>query len=135
MATMRRQAREIALQILFQTEFAPLLSVSGLLELFGDTANADVVSYAELMIEGVLAQKDEIDSLIQEASAHWKIQRMASVDRNVLRLATFEIVFAKEPIKPNIAINEAIEIAKKFGTTDSGGFVNGILDQVAKRKS
>lgn len=130
--TARRQARELALQLLFQTEFAPQISYQTLLEIFEHTVETEVSDYAHLLIQGVQANKESIDSKIQAASAHWKVERMATIDRNILRIAVFEMKFAKDPIKENIAINEAIEIAKKYGTNESAHFVNGLLDQVSK---
>ncbi|MNL49174.1 hypothetical protein D3C87_1720860 [compost metagenome] len=130
--TTRRQARELALQILFQTEFAPQISYQAFLDVFEQSVDPDVINYADLLVTGVQANKVAIDSKIQASSAHWKVERMATIDRNILRIAVYEMKFAKEPIKENIAINEAVEIAKKFGTTDSGSFVNGLLDQVSK---
>ncbi len=130
--TARRQAREIALQILFQTEFAPQISSQTFLDVFEQSVEADVISYADLLVNGVQSHRSEIDSKIQASSAHWKLDRMATIDRNILRIAVYEMKFAQEPIKENIAINEAVEIAKKYGTTDSSSFVNGLLDQVSK---
>lgn len=129
---MRRQARELALQVLFQLEFSPGVSASELLDLVGAAIDKDSVHYAQTLVEGVQTEKSRIDSVIQSASSHWKVERMALVDRNLLRLAVFEMKFASEPLKPNIVINEAIEIAKKFGSTDSSAFVNGLLDQIGK---
>lgn len=129
---MRRQSRELALQVLFQTEFAPQISYQDLMDVLTTSLEQEVVTYADEIIRGVQAHKAEIDSKIQSASAHWKVDRMATVDRNVLRVAVYEMRFAPNPLKENIVINEAVEIAKKFGTTDSASFVNGLLDQVAK---
>lgn len=129
---MRRNARELALQILFQTEFAPQISANEFMEVFEQSFDAETVSYAQQLISGVQEHRAAIDAKIQAASRHWKIERMASVDRNVLRIAVFEMKFASNPLKENIVIDEAVEIAKKFGTTDSGSFVNGVLDQVFK---
>lgn len=129
---MRRHARELALQVLFQLEFSPGVSASELLDLVGAAIDKDSVHYAQTLVEGVQKEKTRIDAIIQSASSHWKVERMALVDRNLLRLAVFEMKFAGEPLKPNIVINEAIEIAKKFGSTDSSAFVNGLLDQIGK---
>jgi len=131
---MRRQSRELALQILFQTEFAPQLSILNLLKIFDESLDPETVEFAQKLINGVNEFKGKIDSKIQSASSHWKLERMANVDRNVLRISTYEMLFAPELLKQNIAINEAIEIARKYGTTDSANFVNGILDQIAKSK-
>lgn len=130
--TARRQARELALQILFQTEFAPQISFKTFLEVFEQSLDAEVISYAETLVQGVQGNKEKVDAKIQASSAHWKVERMATIDRNILRIAVYEMKFASEPIKENIAINEAVEIAKKYGTTDSASFVNGLLDQVGK---
>lgn len=134
MLTARRQARELALQILFQTEFAPQISYQALIDIFEHSVDADVTQYAQSLIAGVGSHRADIDAKIQSASAHWKVERMATIDRNILRIAVYELKFAPEPIKENIAINEAVEIAKKYGTTDSASFVNGLLDQVSKAR-
>ncbi|HWU43038.1 MAG TPA: transcription antitermination factor NusB [Bdellovibrio sp.] len=130
--TARRQARELALQILFQTEFAPQISMSTFLSVFEHSFDPEVITYADHLIVGVEKNKAAIDAKIQAASAHWKVERMATIDRNILRIAVFEMKISEEPIKENIVINEAVEIAKKYGTTESSSFVNGLLDQVNK---
>src|SRR6218665_2390740 len=129
---MRREARELALQILFQLEFSPRTPVADLLHLIGNDVSPDAVTYAQALVDGVRRTQKDVDSAIQSASSHWKLERMATVDRNLLRLATYEMRFAPEVVKPSIVINEAVEIAKIFGTTESSSFVNGLLDQVAK---
>jgi N utilization substance protein B len=93
------------------------------------------MEYTRALVQGIQSNKEKIDSIIQTASSHWKVQRMALVDRNVLRIAVFEMKVAAKELEPQIAINEAIELAKKYGSTDSGGFVNGVLDQIAKGNS
>ncbi len=130
--TARRQARELALQLLFQTEFAPQISYQTFLDVFEQSVDPEVTTYADLLVTGVQSHKEAIDAKIQASSAHWKVERMATIDRNILRIAVYEMKFAKDPIKENIAINEAVEIAKKYGTTESASFVNGLLDQVSK---
>lgn len=129
---MRRQSREIALQILFQSEFAPQISISNFIEVYEDSVNDETLKYANHLIEGVQKNREKIDSSIQAVARHWKIERMATVDRNILRIAVFEMKFANEILKPHMAINEALEIAKKFSTEDSASFINGLLDQVSK---
>lgn len=131
---MRRQSREIALQVLFQIEYAPQISFDEMLALFEDKKDMAAIKYADEIIRGVQAQKMKIDEKIQEVSRHWKIERMGGVDRNILRLAVFEMFYAQEMIEPKIAINEAIEIAKIFGSQESASFVNGILDQVVRNE-
>jgi len=129
---MRHQSRELALQILFQTEFAPQIEYAEFLEVFEQTFAQDVIDYADLLINGVKEHRDAIDAQIQSTSQHWKMSRMAIVDRNILRMAVFEMKFMAAPLKPSIAINEAVELAKRYSTTESSSFVNGLLDQVAK---
>jgi transcription antitermination protein NusB len=131
---MRRQSREIALQILFQIEYAPQISFDDLLALHEEKKEPQLIKYADEIIRGVQLHKEAIDKKIQEASRHWKIDRMGGVDRNILRLAVFEIFHAQEMLEPKIAINEAIEIAKIFGTQESAAFVNGLLDQVVRNE-
>jgi N utilization substance protein B len=130
---MRRKAREIAVQSLFQSEFAPQLSLK---EIISATELAEYdsesIKFAEDLLAGIKDKRPQIDSRIQAASQHWKLERMASVDRNILRLAVYELEFAIDKIQPAIIINEAIEIAKVFGTQDSASFINGILDQIRK---
>ena len=129
---MRRKSRELALQILFQTEFTPEVTIQDMATVFEKKIDTETMDYTMLLVKGVKQHREKIDARIQEASRHWKIDRMASVDRNILRSAVFEMLHATEPLEPKIVINEAIEIAKVFGTQDSGSFVNGILDQIVR---
>lgn len=129
---MRRKSRELALQILFQTEFTPEVTIQDMASVFDKKIEASIMDYTMLLVKGVKLHKEKIDVRIQEASRHWKIDRMASVDRSILRIAVYEMLHAQEMIEPKIVINEAIEIAKVFGTQDSGSFVNGILDQIVR---
>lgn len=129
---MRRQSREIALQVLFQTEFAPQIRVADMAALHGENFDNETIAYAEEIVTGVLQHQTEIDQKIQSASRHWKMERMASVDRNILKIGVYEMSFSAHPLKSNIVIDEAVEIAKKYGTTDSGSFVNGVLDQISR---
>ena len=129
---MRRQSREIALQVLFQIEYAPQISFDEFLSLFEEKKDLSIIKYADEIIRGVQEHKASIDQKIQEASRHWKIEPMGGVDRNILRIAVFEIFHASEMVEPKIAINEAIEIAKIFGSQESAAFVNGLIDQVVR---
>lgn len=131
---MRRQSREIALQILFQQEYAPQISSGDMLALFDEKKEEPIMKYAEEIVRGVQAHKVAIDQKIQDASRHWKIERMGGVDRNILRLGVFEIFHAQDPIEHKIAINEAIEVAKIFGSQESASFVNGLLDQIVRNE-
>lgn len=126
---MRRPARELALQALFQAEFSNAAPLSSFIGLYEEAFEADVLEYAQELIEGVRERKTEIDALIQQNSRHWKIERIALVEKNILRIAIFEMKFSGKALKPSIAIDEAVEIAKKYGSTEAGAFVNGVLDQ------
>jgi N utilization substance protein B len=135
----RRRSREMALQLLFQLEFAPqgaleITPASQLLKRFVDDfgVEKDIADYGSQLFLGIVSQLKEIDSMIQAHSAHWKISRMGLVDVSVMRIAIYEMKFLEPALPPNVAINEAVEIAKKFGSTESGSFVNGILDHVAR---
>lgn len=130
----RRLSRELALQVLFQQEFSPKQTVEAGLDMFRRSFDAapDVWEYALEMLKGVTDQKPVIDQLIQKSSAHWTLKRMALVDLNIMRMAVFEMKFSSAPVPPAVAINEAVEISKKFGSVDSAAFVNGILDQIVK---
>jgi N utilization substance protein B len=137
---MRRKAREIALQLLFQKEFAPPIT-SRLWQSTVETEDSvkdqekiapESFKYAEGLVQGVQEKQTEIDSLISRYSQHWKIDRMTTIDRNIIRLGVYEMKFAIELLPASIAINEAVELAKIFSTTDSPSFINGILDQINK---
>jgi len=131
---MRRQSRELALQILFQTEFAPQMSLADLATVFDKSFEEQVLKYTYNLVKTVQENKEKIDSKVQEASRHWKIDRMASVDRSILRIAVSEIFYTPDLLDPKIAMNEAIEIAKTYGTQESASFVNGILDQIIRNE-
>lgn len=133
----RRQARELALQVLFQQEFSPTLPLSQGLNTFRGNFHApeEVWAYAEVLLKGVDQHKSSIDQLIEQNSAHWKLERIALVDLNIMRVAVFELLHSQGDIPPKTAINEALEISKKYGSTDSSGFVNGILDQIFKNSA
>lgn len=129
----RRKSREFALQILFGMDMTRS-SASEALRLFWATNNSasnDVRSFTEEIVRGAEEKSGELDSLISNFSSNWKITRMSATDRNILRLAVYELKFCKD-IPARVTLNEAIEIAKQYGTQDSGSFVNGILDKVAK---
>ena len=128
----RRKAREAALQVLYGLEFSDLGDADTLLELYwmcfatGDEGR----DFAVELVRGVVANRAAIDGIIQDASTNWKLERMALVDRNILRIATLELRFM-EDIPKKVSLNEAIEIAKRFGSEDSSSFINGILDRVS----
>jgi N utilization substance protein B len=127
----RREGRELALQILYALDLNPLKTQEAF-QLFRENSRsaAQVRIFAEELVAGVTANCDEIDNLIAGTSKNWAISRMAKVDLNILRLAVFELIYRID-IPRNVTINEAIEVAKKFGTEDSPAFINGILDEIA----
>lgn len=124
-------AREFAVQFLYQCESEKLFHYSeSHLAAFAEHFQIPphVVPSVRELARGVLDQVNELDQKIQEVSSNWKVSRMPAVDRNVLRLAAFELIAQSAP--PKVVMNEAIELAKKYGTSDSGKFVNGILDRL-----
>jgi len=129
----RRKARESALQILYRLEF-DAAGAGGAVDSFWKNKRgpAETKDYSRWLVEGISAHREEVDAAIQSISEHWRISRMALVDRNILRLAAFELLHA-EPIAPAIVINEAIEIAKKYSSPEAANFVNGILDALRKK--
>jgi len=131
----RSRAREVALQLLFQHELNPEI-VRPLIEAFANERlkDASAEAFALQLFDGVLAQRDELDRLIGDAARNWRAGRMPIVDRNALRIGVFELLHAAET-PATVAINEAIELARRFGSVDSPGFVNGVLDQVRRRST
>ena len=128
----RRKARECALQILFQLEFSPD-RLEEILQDYWSTqpAKAEIKEYATWLVEGIRQHRTEIDQTIEKASEHWRLDRMAMVDRNILRMAVFELIFEKT-LPPPIIIDEAIEVARKYSGQEAATFVNGILDGIYK---
>ncbi len=126
----RTQARELALQILYKRDLDPE-PVETILSSFWETnpVPPEVRTYAERLVQGTLAHLSELDRLLAKYAEHWGLERMAVVDRNILRFATYELLFIEE-VPPKVVINEAINIAKKFSQEESGKFVNGILDKI-----
>jgi len=93
--------------------------------------NQDIIDYTGFLLAGVKKDKEKIDSYIAKASEHWKPERITFVDKNILRLGIYEMLFT-EDVPPKVAIDEAIELAKKYGSEDSGEFINGVLDRILK---
>lgn len=129
----RRRAREYALQILFQIDFKGREVSSNDFEDFWSDKDEieDVKKFAEDIVKGTIKNLDEIDSKLEKAAENWVLKRMAAVDRNILRFAAYEILYRKD-IPSAVTINEAIEIAKKFSSSESAPFINGLLDRLAK---
>jgi len=126
----RRRAREIALQVLYQLDLDPADPEKVLARHWENFQPSEQArEFCARLVEGVLSNGEEIDRLIEGNSDNWTLKRMAVVDRNILRLATFELRYCPDvPFK--VTLNEAVELAKKFGADDSGAFINGILDRV-----
>ena len=126
----RRRARELAMQALFYMD-AQQNDAPSMLERFCEnfTLPQKVRPFFLKLVNGVLAEQPQIDSLIERYSKNWKVQRMSCVDRNVMRVAVYEMLYCPD-IPPKVSINEAIDIAKKFGTDESGAFINGIVDRI-----
>jgi transcription antitermination protein NusB len=129
----RRKAREYALQILFQLDIKKEKPSAAVLKHFWAEYKPDdeVKAFAEEIVKGTFKHLARIDGLIRDCAKNWSIDRMAVVDRNVLRMAMYEILIRMD-IPTSVTINEAIEIARKFGTDESGSFVNGLLDRAAR---
>ncbi len=133
----RRKAREAALQFLFQDDFIEKGSPEQPDELDERFAafsllyqvNKKARPYARDLLLGVFAKIEQIDAAIGEHATNWRLERIAATDRNLLRVAIYELMFA-EDVPPQVAINEAVEIAKRFGSEDSPAFINGVLDAV-----
>lgn len=129
---LRRKARECALQMLFQWEMnraAPRDVRASYWK--GVRSEPRTRQFADSLFEGAVARAGEIAALISAHSEHWRLERLPAVDRNILLLATYEIRWGGTP--PRVAINEALELAKKFSTEDSAAFINGVLDAIAKK--
>ena len=144
----RTRSREFALQVLYQVE----MNHSDVLEVFedfwkdrsdlalsdkekeaieSDKKDPEIRQYTEKLVRGTLEKLDSLDRMIEKFAEHWAIKRMAYVDRNILRLSTYEMLYFDDiPLK--VAINEAVELAKRYGESDSSKFVNGIHDRIAK---
>jgi len=136
---MRHRGREAALRMLYQADLSgdPVEEViaaffaGDLAEDLGDLA-PEARAFAERLVRGAWRRREEIDALIARGSAHWRIERMAAVDRNVLRLALYELL--EEPATPAaVILDEAVELAKKYGGEESGAFVNGVADGIRRR--
>ncbi len=151
----RREARERAVQFLFQYDLNPTQDLEEALNQFWESQRAAAIAeekgpanwgepvelppisadeaavrvFADPLIKGTLEHRQESDELIQKHAKNWELHRIAAVDRNILRLAIYEMLH-RDDIPPVVSINEAVDIAKKFSTQDSGKFVNGILDKI-----
>jgi N utilization substance protein B len=137
----RRRAREAALQFLFQDDFLDRersTSAAELDERFGAFSllyqvNKKARPYARSLIGGIFDKLDEIDGAIGAHATNWRLERIAATDRNLLRVAIFELLF-QDDVPAQVAINEAVEIAKRYGTQESPAFINGVLDAVQQSR-
>jgi N utilization substance protein B len=128
----RRKSRELALQALYQwniTRQDPFLILDQQKVNFSPADEED--EFAQQIIVGVLEHYNHIDELIEKFLEHWRLDRISIIDRNILRMAIFELLF-REDIPPRVTLNEAIDLGKRFGSEDSSAFINGILDRIQK---
>ncbi|MGI8383407.1 transcription antitermination factor NusB [Robertmurraya sp. P23] len=126
----RRTAREKALQALFQIDISEADPKEAILHVLEEERGDD---YLSNLVSGVVEHKNEIDEMIKEHLEKWTIERIAPVDRNLLRLAVYELVYLKEEVPANVVIDEAIEIAKVFGDEHASRFVNGVLSKIKQQ--
>jgi N utilization substance protein B len=126
----RRRSREFALQVLYQLEITKqdaLRTLAQFQEHFSEGVERD--DFVERLVLGVSEHRKEIDRLIERYSENWRLDRMNMIDRNILRMAAFELLHC-EDIPPKVTLNEAIDLGKRYGTDESGSFINGILDRI-----
>ncbi|MBU4270313.1 MAG: transcription antitermination factor NusB [Planctomycetes bacterium] len=129
----RSRAREAAFQVLYQDDLNPRGNPA-----FGDIliqdrlGDGDLAEFARSLVAGVRRHREEVDALLEQTAVNWSLGRMAATDRNVLRLGTYELLHGDAPAR--VAIDEAVELAKRFGAAQSSQFVNGILDKVMHQK-
>jgi N utilization substance protein B len=128
----RSRAREVALQILFEDDVNPRTTVADMKTFVSGRLNSpELEEFCLSLIQGVRRNQGELDQLLSKTADNWSLSRMASTDRNVLRLGAYEILYTDTPDRA--AINEAVELAKRFGSAQSAQFVNGILDKFLHR--
>jgi N utilization substance protein B len=131
----RRRARAIVLQVLYQDDLNPTQPAEIKNRFINARLNEDpkLIAFANELIQGVTLYRQQIDEKLAAIAANWRLGRMAATDRNVLRLGAYEILFGDTPDR--VAINEAIELARRYGTDQSSQFVNGVLDRLMKREN
>jgi N utilization substance protein B len=137
----RRKARELALQVLYELDLRGDDAVEGTLADFWERqpagegpGEAEVREFASRLVRGTKDHQDKIDEVINRFAERWDLDRMAVVDRNILRAGVYELLWGVD-VPPKVAINEALEIARKFSTEESTGFINGVLDRVRRELS
>lgn len=125
----RSRAREVALQVLYQDDLNPRHNPAETDRFLAQRLrNPELIEFGRSLVAGVRHHRQSLDQVLAETAEHWSLERMAATDRNVLRLGAFEILHSDTPGR--VAINEAVELAKRFGTRQSAQFVNGILDRL-----
>ena len=131
----RTRARELALQFLYQVDLRGRQILPEARDFFRtEEEDKTARDFAVQLVDGVIEHADEIDAVIKDVAENWEIARMAVIDRNVLRMATYELLHCAD-IPPKVAINEAIELGKRFSTQNSGKFINGVLDKIKERRA
>ena len=132
--TRRSRAREVALQLLFQRDLNKRIDRAALERFVRDRLRDEtLMPFCLGLYDGMIAHQADIDRRLSEAAENWRLVRMAAVDRNVLRLGAYELLFAPD-MPAGVAIDEAIELARRYGSKDSPGFVNGVLDRLRQTK-
>src|SRR5262245_6007138 len=128
----RSRAREVALQLLFQRDLNPSVERDAIERFANDRLrDAELVPFCLGLYDGTVGRQAEIDPKLSGAAQNWRLSRMTAVDRNVLRLGAYEVLFTPETPR-SVAMDEAIDLARRYGSADSPGFVNGVLDRVAR---
>mgnify|MGYP001477573003 CR=1 FL=1 len=129
----RRKAREVALQVLYQLDVLNI-DVNEAVDLFWNNfdASEETRDFSSILIQGAWTQREEIDKLIISCSENWSLGRMSRVDKNILRMAAYELLYCQD-IPPKVTLNEAIDLGKTYGSENSGAFINGILDAIYEK--
>ncbi len=131
----RTLAREMALQLLYEYDATNELAQERVESFLADRAREpETHDYARILVAGVVEHRDEFDDIVERVAEHWAVSRMPVVDRNVLRVGMYELLYSPD-VPAKVVINEAIELAKRFGSADSGRFVNAILDRIHKERT
>jgi transcription antitermination protein NusB len=129
----RSRARQVAFQVLYQDDMNPQSAAAvGELLITRRLRSEELMEFARSLVSGVRQNQEELDPLLETIAEHWTLKRMAATDRNILRLGAYELLHTDTP--PRVAIDEAVELAKRFGSGNSAQFVNGILDRVMHGK-
>ena len=134
----RRKGREMALQALYQMELTgdePDKALYDLRQRYGDAGDIEPLNFCGDLVRTASRQLTQLDNLIQSAAQNWRMARMAVIDRNILRLGVAQLLHCRGQVPPKVAIDESIELAKRFGDDESGRFVNGILDRIYRESS